>query len=247
MAVENGCGLCSVQIQNIGVQKGRDHLLENVSFEMHCGELTALIGVNGAGKTTLLRAILGEIRHTGAVRYHSHDGRTLSEITVGYVPQYLDFDRSAPVSVMDFLLAGRTQAPVWLTRPRALKQAVRQSLADAGCAGLEGRMLGALSGGELQRVMLAQALSPTPELLILDEPVSGVDTVGSEQFYEKISQLRHDYHMAILMVSHDLELVHLHADQAVLLNKKVLCAGAIDEVYNSHAFRACFGTGGAAQ
>ena len=81
-------------------------------------------------------------------------------------------------------------------------------------------MLGALSGGELQRVMLAQALYPTPELLILDEPVSGVDTVGSEQFYEKISQLRHDYHMAILMVSHDLELVHLHADRAVLLNKR---------------------------
>ena len=170
MAIENGCGLCSVQIQKIGVQKGRDILLEDVSFEMHCGELTALIGVNGAGKTTLLRAILGEIRHTGTVRYHSHDGKDLSEITVGYVPQYLDFDRSAPVNVMDFLLAGRTQAPVWITRLRALKQAIRRSLADAGCEGLENRMLGALSGGELQRVMLAQALYPTPELLILDEP-----------------------------------------------------------------------------
>ena len=147
MAIENGCGLCSVQIQKIGVQKGRDILLEDVSFEMHCGELTALIGVNGAGKTTLLRAILGEIRHTGTVRYHSHEGKDLSEITVGYVPQYLDFDRSAPVSVMDFLLAGRTQAPVWLSRPRTLKQAIRQSLADAGCEGLENRMLGALSGG----------------------------------------------------------------------------------------------------
>lgn len=244
MSAENGCGLCSVQIQNIGVQKGRETLLEGVSFEMHCGELTALIGVNGAGKTTLLRAILGEIRHTGAVRYHSHDGTDLSKITVGYVPQYLDFDRSAPVSVMDFLLAGRTQAPVWLARPRALMREIRQSLADAGCGELEGRMLGALSGGELQRVMLAQALYPTPELLILDEPVSGVDTVGSEQFYEKISQLRHDYHMAILMVSHDLELVHLHADKAILLNKKVLCAGEIDAVYNSAAFRSAFGMGG---
>ena len=79
------------------------------------------------------------------------------------------------------------------------------------------------------------------------QPVSGVDTVGSEQFYEKISQLRHDYHMAILMVSHDLELVHLHADRAVLLNKKILCAGEVDEVYNSKAFRGAFGIGGAAK
>ena len=95
--------------------------------------------------------------------------------------------------------------------------------------------------------MLAQALYPTPELLILDEPVSGVDMVGSEQFYEKISQLRHDYHMAILMVSHDLGLVHLHADRAVLLNKKILCAGEIDEVYHSKAFHEAFGRGGAAR
>ena len=181
------------------------------------------------------------------VRYHSHNGKDLSKITVGYVPQYLDFDRSAPVSVMDFLLAGRTQAPVWLTRPRALKKEIRKSLVDAGCEGLEERMLGALSGGELQRVMLAQALYPTPEILILDEPVSGVDTVGSEQFYEKISQLRHDYHMAILMVSHDLELVHMYADKAVLLNKRILCAGEIDEVYQSKAFREAFGMGGAAR
>lgn len=108
-------------------------------------------------------------------------------------------------------------------------------------------MLGALSGGELQRVMLAQALYPTPEILILDEPVSSVDTVGSEQFYEKISQLRHDYHMAILMVSHDLELVRMYADKAVLLNKRILCAGEIDEVYQSKAFREAFGMGGAAR
>lgn len=240
MAITNGCGLCSVKIKRLGVTRGHDVLLEDVTFEMHCGELTALIGVNGAGKTTLLRAILGEIRHTGSVGYASHDGRTLSDITIGYVPQTLEFDRSAPVSVLDFLLAGRTGRPVWLTHPRRETKQVRRSLEAGGCGDLAGRMLGELSGGELQRVLLAQATYPIPELLILDEPVSGVDVTGSEQFYERIAALRKQHHMAIAMVSHDLALVRRYADKVLLINKRVLRQGAPDEVFASEEFRAAF-------
>jgi len=241
MAVENGCGLCKVKVENIGVVKGNDVLLDNVSFEMHCGELTAIVGTNGAGKTTLLRSILGEIRHEGKVTYESHDGRKLEKITIGYVPQHLEFDKGSPVSVRDFLLAGQTMRPVWLKATKKQRLSVEQSLEKVGCAGLENRMLGDLSGGEIQRVMLAQALNPIPELLILDEPVSGVDMVGSERFYKQVSQLRRDYHMAIAMVSHDLNLVREHADTVLLIHKTVLKQGDVNEVYNSKEFRQTFG------
>lgn len=243
MSYDNGCGLCSVNIENIGVKRGRQVLLDDVSFTMHCGELTALIGVNGAGKTTLLRSVLGEIRHTGSVRFCSHDGKTLDNITIGYVPQHLEFDRSAPVSVMDFLMAGRTRRPVFLPYSRKEVKEVRRALKDAGCEDLEKRSIGELSGGEMQRVMMAQALYPVPELLILDEPVSGVDSVGSEQFYESVQKLLKEYHMSIILVSHDLDLVRLHADKAVLLQQKVLKAGTVEEVFQSSEFRSTFSGG----
>ncbi len=240
MAEANGCGLCKIKVNGISVKKGSDTLYEDVSFELHCGELTALIGVNGAGKTTLLRAILGEIHHSGTVTYESHDGKTLERITIGYVPQFLDFDRSTPVSVRDFLLCGRTGSPVCLHRSKSLSGEIAEALDAVGASELADRRLGELSGGEIQRVMLAGALYPVPELLILDEPVSGVDTLGSERFYESISELRRNYHMSIVMVSHDLPLVRRHADKVLLINRQVLCHGNVDYVYSSKEFRAAF-------
>ncbi len=236
----NGCGLCKVTIDNVSVRRGRDCLLSGITFELRCGELAALIGVNGAGKTTLLKAILGEIRHEGSVTFSSHDGKLLSDITVGYVPQNLDFDRYAPVSVRDFLLAGRTQAPVCFYRSKKLEETVDDSLRRVSCEQLKNRRLGELSGGELQRVMLVAALRPMPELLILDEPVSGVDLSGSEAFYEAISDLRKHCHVAIVMVTHDLEVVRKYADKVLLLNKKVLRMGNADEVFASKEFQDCF-------
>ena len=241
MKAENGCGLCSVEIKNLTVKKGRDLLLDNISFDMHCGQLTALIGVNGAGKTTLLKSILGELRHSGSVKYASHNGDVIEKIKIGYVPQYLEFDRSSPMSVMDFLLAGRTSFPVWLGGRKSEKAGVLEALEKSGCKGLASRSLGMLSGGELQRVMLCQALYPVPELLILDEPVSGVDTVGSEQFYKQVADLRKDYHMAIVMVSHDLDLVRQYADKVLLLHRGGLIEGSVEEVFGSDEFRRAFG------
>lgn len=238
-----GCGLCNVEIDGLGVRRGHDTILEDVSFTARCGELTALIGVNGAGKTTLLKAILGEIPHTGAVIYATHDGQKLHRINIGYVPQKLDFDESSPVSVVDFLLAGRTNLPVWLFGRRADRAAIRKALALCGAEELERRTLGELSGGELQRVMLAQALYPVPELLILDEPVSGVDNVGSELFYRLIRSLIEQTHMAVLMVSHDLELMRREANHVVLLNRRVIRSGTPEEVFSSAEYRTMFGGG----
>ena len=238
-----GCGLCNVEIDRLGARRGHDTILEDVSFTARCGELTALIGVNGAGKTTLLKAILGEIPHTGQVIYATHDGQKLHKINIGYVPQKLDFDASSPVSVADFLLAGRTDLPVWLFGRSRDRAAIREALALCGAQGLECRMLGDLSGGELQRVMLAQALYPTPELLILDEPISGVDNVGSELFYRLIGELIRKTHMAVLMVSHDLDLMRREADHVILLKRRVIRSGTPEEVFSSKEYRAMFGGG----
>lgn len=242
MACNDGCGLCNVNIKNLSVRKGGEVLLDNISFSMKCGELTALIGTNGAGKTTLLRAILGEIRHDGVIIHEDCTGENIDRITIGYVPQQLLFDRNSPVSVYDFLALGRTNKPTcfFSEKKSALGRQIRDSLELVGCERLADRKLGALSGGELQRVMLAQALYPTPELLILDEPVSGVDYAATEQLYRIISELRFDRHIAIAMVSHDLALVKKYADKVILLNKQVLAQGTADEVYSSYEFKKAF-------
>ena len=240
MASENGCGLCKITVDNIGVKKGGEILLSGVSFHLHCGELTALIGVNGAGKTTLIKSILGEIHHDGTVSFESHDGEKINNITIGYVPQHLDFDRSAPVSVEDFLLVGRTNRPVCFVKNKKLIKEIDDALETVGCKDLKHRPLGSLSGGELQRVMLANALYPLPELLLLDEPVSGVDAAGSKKFYEVIKSLKQNYHMAIAMVSHDLGIVSNFADNVVLINKSVLKSGKAKDVFNSPEFKNSF-------
>lgn len=240
MASFNGCGLCKISVDGISVKKGSDLLLSDISFDLHCGELTALIGVNGAGKTTLLKAILGEIKHEGKVTYSNHDGKKIEKITVGYVPQHLDFDRAAPVSVEDFLLAGRTSCPVCFKKPKKLCADIDSALERVGCLNIKDRRLGELSGGEIQRVMLASALSPEPELLILDEPVSGVDAKGSEKFYEVIADLKSSCHMAIAMVSHDLGIVERYADKVILLNKSILKSGSASDVFGSEEFKKSF-------
>lgn len=240
MATQNGCGLCKISVDGIGVKKGKDVLLSNVSFELFCGQLTALIGVNGAGKTTLLKSILNEIKHEGTVTFEAHHGEKINNITIGYVPQHLDFDHSAPISVEDFMLIGRTNKPVCFGKSKKQDKAIDEALEMVGCLELKHKTLGVLSGGEIQRVMLANALYPLPELLILDEPVSGVDAKGSEKFYEVISNLKKNYHIAIAMVSHDLGIVKEYADNVILINKSVLKRGKAEEVFESQEFKESF-------
>lgn len=242
MSPKNGCGLCKVVVDNICVERGHETLLKDISFTMHCSELTSLIGLNGAGKTTLLRAMLDEIEHTGSVKFEGYDGKKLSKINIGYVPQHLEFDKSAPVSVMDFMLAACSNKPVFLKSNKKDRKEIKKLLSIAGATELIDKALGDLSGGEIQRVMLAQALHPIPELLILDEPLSGIDSLGSEKFYESITNLRINYHIAVLMVSHDLDLIQKHSDNIILLNKKILKKGTSKEVFKSKEFKRTFNT-----
>lgn len=237
----NSCGLCSVEFCGVTVRSGSDTLLEDIDLAFHCGELTALIGKNGAGKTTLIKAILGERRFQGTLRFQDHHGNILKSPRIGYVPQHLEFDRSQPITVEDFMIAANKGSAVWLGRSKAERERVRSTLADMDCDHLAKRRLGELSGGELQRVLLSLAATPVPELLILDEPVSGMDVTGLDLFYKAVQELRDRYHMAILLVSHDLGLIARYADKVVLLDKRVIASGETAEVFATEAFRGAFG------
>lgn len=234
--------LCETKVENFGVKVGELVIFQDVNFTLNCGELTALIGPNGAGKSTLLKSILGEVSHTGKLNYFDAKGKHLRPI-IGYVPQTLKFDTTSPTSVLDLFQACLTWKPVWLFSARAIREKVLKILSRVKAEYLIDRRLGALSGGELQRVLLALALEPLPDLLLLDEPVSGVDEVGMKIFYELAAKLCAAEDMAILLISHDLEMVKKYADQVILLNKRVLKIGTAEEVFQSSEMQNLFFSG----
>ena len=235
-----GCRLCRIEVDKLTVSFGAQTPLKDVSLHIHCGELTALIGTNGAGKTTLLRALLGQIEYTGSIRHLTSDGRPAADLRTGYVPQQLEFDRSSPVTVMDFMAGSLSRRAVFLGVSKRTRARVLAALERTHCAQLADRALGALSGGELQRVLLALALTPQPDLLILDEPVSGVDQNGLETFYQTVDELKHKNHMAILLVSHDLSVVERYADRVVLMQGTVIKQGSPEVVFDSPEFEQVF-------
>ena len=238
------CALCHIDLDRISVRRGGQVLLQDVSMHIHCGQLTVLIGQNGAGKTTLIKALLGEIPHTGVIRHVDSHGLDIPHLRTGYVPQVLQFDREMPLTVQDFIAASITKRPVWTGVSRKTREKVRQVLADVDAEELADRPLGRCSGGELQRVLLALALQPAPDLLVLDEPVSGIDRNGLKMFLDTLIDLRKTRHMAILLVRHDLRFVREYADHVVLLDKSVLAQGSAEEVFASPEFSAVFGYSG---
>ena len=237
------CELCHIDLDRISVRRGGQVLLQDVSMHIHCGQLTVLIGQNGAGKTTLIRALLGEIPHTGNIRHVDGRGLDIPHLRTGYVPQHLQFDREMPLTVLDFLAAAFTRRPVWTGVGKKTKAQVLNALRTVESEELADRPLGRCSGGEIQRVLLALALTPAPDLLVLDEPVSGIDRNGLKMFLDTLLSLRETRHMAILLVSHDLRLVREYADHVVLLDRSVLTQGRPGEVFASKEFAEVFGTG----
>ncbi|HEX3011952.1 MAG TPA: metal ABC transporter ATP-binding protein [Syntrophomonadaceae bacterium] len=238
------CGLCCTRIENFGVIRSNYEILKNVNLHIHCGDLTAVIGPNGAGKSTLLKAIAGDISHTGKITFldakNEHTGRPV----VGYVPQKLDIDYSSPTSVYDLFAAAESNLPVWCFHSRKVYENTCRSLSRVRAEHLINRRLGQLSGGELQRVMLALALEPLPDLLLLDEPVSGVDQNGLQLFYEMVSALRSEYDLSIILVSHDLKLVAEYADRVAFINNKTVeCCGTPREVFSDRKVIDTFGIG----
>ena len=235
------CGFHRVMIENLKVSAGMTTILEDISLSIACGDLTVIIGKNGAGKSTLIKAILGEMPYEGKIEFRDLKDNTIGNLRVGYVPQYLNFEKTAPVSVYDLVAAYTSRVPVFLRKSKKLYGWIKERLALFDGATLIDKQLGDLSGGELQRVLLTIACTPVPNLLILDEPVSGIDRNGRKLFYKILNELKQQYDMSIILVSHDLELTAEYADSVVLVDKTVLKEGTAAEVMGSPEFKEVFG------
>lgn len=237
--MNNSCGFCCTKISNISVKRGSKQILKNVNIHIHCGKLTTIIGANGAGKSTLLKAILGEIPHEGTITFKTKNNEE-KKIKIGYVPQKLDLENS-PITVYDMVASFSSNVPTFLMKSKKVYKKIKEHLKDFGADNLIDRKVNRLSGGELQRVMLGMAMMSKPDLLILDEPISGIDKNGKEQFYKKIFELKEKNDMAIILVSHDFEYVKEYSDYVVLLNQVIEEEGTPNEVFRSKKFIETFG------
>ncbi|GGO77494.1 zinc import ATP-binding protein ZnuC [Marinobacterium nitratireducens] len=217
------------RLTQVDVRFGRNHVIQNISMELHRGCITTLIGPNGAGKTTLVRVVLGLIRPSRGDVWREPGLR------IGYMPQKLHIDQTFPLSVERFLRTARNDDPA----------ALEQALTDVGASRLLSQSIHGLSGGEMQRVLLARALLQQPNLLVLDEPVQGVDINGQIELYKLISRIRDQRGCGVLMISHDLHLVMSSTDHVICMNRHVCCSGHPEQVSTDPSFIEMFGVPGA--
>ena len=235
-----GCGhSCCLRVQDLSVRIEGDSILTGVNLHVHCGEMVALIGPNGAGKSTLLKAILGQRDHEGVISF-SVPGQRTRKAKIGYVPQSPTFDPGDPLTVSDLFACCMSKRPAFFGLSKDMKEHVLVCLERVHGEDLIDKRVGTLSGGELQRVLLALALEPVPNILLLDEPLSGVDVEGMHTLMDMLDELRHSYDLSILMTTHDFAMLPEYADQVVLIDHRVVCQGTPVEVLGSEAFRRVF-------
>lgn len=226
-----------IELDGISVILNGVSILSDVTARIERGSVTAIIGPNGGGKTTLLHVILGLVPCRGSIRFPAFGRRP----RFGYVPQRIELDRGSPITVRDFLVSGFERRPLWLWRRLTESESAREALSQTGVAHLLERCLGRLSGGELQRVLLAQALLGDPEILLLDEPSSAVDAAGLELFCELLERTHQKRNLTTLLVSHDLSIVTTHAQYVLALNRTVLSCCTTPEALTAVNMERLFG------
>ncbi len=213
-----------VKLNNAGFKQNDKWLVEGVSLTVEKGKIVTLIGPNGSGKSTTAKIALGIYKNIeGSVEKYTNK--------VGYVPQKISIDWTLPLRVYDFML---------LTE-NIKKEAIDEALTLTGVIHLKNKNLGNLSGGEFQRVLIARAISKKPELLVLDEPVQGVDYTGEIALYELIKRISDTLNCGILLISHDLHTVMTATDHVVCLNGHVCCSGSPMDVAKNNEYKSLFG------
>ena len=234
------CGhSCCLRVQDLSVKIGSDAILKGVNLHVHCGEMVALIGPNGAGKSTLLKAVLGQREYDGVISF-SVPGQRTRKAKIGYVPQSPAFDPSDPVSVSDLFACCMSKRPAFLGLGKSMEELVLECLERVHGEDLIHKRVGTLSGGELQRVLLALALEPMPNILILDEPLSGVDIEGMVSLMDMLDEIRTNFDLSILMITHDFSMLDRYADQVVLIDHTIKIKGTPETVLNSEEFKTAF-------
>ena len=222
-----------LKLVSLSVSRRGEHILDNIDLQVSRGEIVTLVGPNGAGKSTLVETALGLSQPTSGRVIRSRNLR------IGYVPQSIDIDETLPISVRRFLsIAANTQS-------QAVQNPVEQILMRVNATELADRQLNLISGGEMRRVILARALLTQPDLLILDEPTSGVDLSGQSNLYQLIQDIRDQYQCGVLLVSHNLHVVMAASDRVVCLNRHLCCSGTPEDVQQHPEFVSLFGQQGA--
>lgn len=215
-----------INIKNLSVQYGNKTVLSNMRLSLNSGEIVTIVGPNGSGKTTLFKAIIGTAPIlTGKVELRPN-------LKMGYVPQQLNIDRSLPLTVERFLQLSQKKD----------EKALGRAAEIVGTKNLLKAQISTLSGGEMQRVLLARALMNQPEVLLLDEATRGLDQPGAAAFYRQIESIRKDTGCAVLMISHDLHVVMGASDRVICLNGHICCEGAPRSVATSPQYKALFGS-----
>ena len=213
-----------VKLNNVGFRQNKKWLVEGVSLEVKKGKIITLIGPNGSGKSTTAKIALGIYKDIeGSVEKHTNK--------VGYVPQKITIDWTLPLRVKDFMILTEVLQ----------EEEIDDALSLTGVMHLKNKNLGNLSGGEFQRVLLARAISKKPELLVLDEPVQGVDYTGEIALYELIKKISDTLNCGILLISHDLHTVMTATDHVVCLNGHVCCSGTPKDIVKNNEYKSLFG------
>ncbi|MGH2573606.1 MAG: metal ABC transporter ATP-binding protein [Actinomycetota bacterium] len=232
-ALANGRPAPVLEARSVSFAYGRDLVLDHVDLQVMPGEFLALVGPNGSGKSTLLKVLMGLLNPlTGSVRLFGVDPGTLRERNrLGYVPQRPALAGDLPATVEEVVIMGRLASGPWYGRLRALDRRVTdEALSAVGLLQLRKRRVGELSVGQQQRVFIARALASRPELLVLDEPIAGVDAESQRRFRDSLTHMVREQHASVLLVSHELGLVADELDRIVVLKRRVIFDGPPEEL-----------------
>ncbi len=223
--------MLAVQVKNLTVKYGNLTVLERLNFTVEEKSICAVIGPNGSGKTTLLKALLGLIPSDGEISILDKKP-SLARQDIAYVPQRFSFDKTYPITVGEFLKLSLDD--------KHRNSDTNIPLKEVGLSGKQDLILGKLSGGQIQRVLIARALVNEPKIIFFDEPVSGIDITGEKNFYDLIKHLNTEHDVTVVLVSHEIDIVFQYASQVICLNRKLICTGKPENVINENTLKSLY-------